>query len=72
MPAEKAPGPSLLNFDMIKSAVGCPQIVDDIVLFLKSLKVKPGNGKKPDGIRPIAIGEAITHLFASIVLNCVA
>ncbi|KAL0215904.1 hypothetical protein P9112_008088 [Eukaryota sp. TZLM1-RC] len=34
--------------------------------------VKPGNGKKPDGIRPIAIGKSITRLFASIVFYRVA
>ncbi|KAL0216139.1 hypothetical protein P9112_008323 [Eukaryota sp. TZLM1-RC] len=34
--------------------------------------VKPGNGKKPDGIRPFAIGESITRLLASIVFNRVA
>ncbi|KAL0231603.1 hypothetical protein GEMRC1_011007 [Eukaryota sp. GEM-RC1] len=31
--------------------------------------VKPGNGIKPDGIRPIAVGESIFRLFASIVFN---
>ncbi|KAL0224398.1 hypothetical protein P9112_003788 [Eukaryota sp. TZLM1-RC] len=44
MPTGKAPGPSLLNFDMIKSAVGqCPEIADDLVLFfnnLLTLKIK--------------------------------
>ncbi|KAL0215044.1 hypothetical protein P9112_007228 [Eukaryota sp. TZLM1-RC] len=34
--------------------------------------VKPGNGKKPDGFRPIAVGESITRLLASIVFNRVA
>ncbi|KAL0218863.1 hypothetical protein P9112_004516 [Eukaryota sp. TZLM1-RC] len=34
--------------------------------------IKLGNGKKPDGIRPIDIGESITRLFASIVFNRVA
>ncbi|KAL0218954.1 hypothetical protein P9112_004607 [Eukaryota sp. TZLM1-RC] len=34
--------------------------------------IKPGNGKKPDGIRPHAIGESITRLFAAIVFNRVA
>ncbi|KAL0207440.1 hypothetical protein P9112_012068 [Eukaryota sp. TZLM1-RC] len=34
--------------------------------------VKLGNGKKPDGIRPIAIGESIDRVLASIGLNRVA
>ncbi|KAL0213742.1 hypothetical protein P9112_005926 [Eukaryota sp. TZLM1-RC] len=34
--------------------------------------VKPGNAKKPDGIRPIAIGDSITRLFVSIVFHRVA
>ncbi|KAL0249276.1 hypothetical protein GEMRC1_004509 [Eukaryota sp. GEM-RC1] len=31
--------------------------------------VKPTNGIKPDGIRPIAVGESISSLFVSIVFN---
>ncbi|KAL0209545.1 hypothetical protein RCL1_008383 [Eukaryota sp. TZLM3-RCL] len=31
--------------------------------------VKPGSGSKPSGIRPIAAGESIARLFASIVFN---
>ncbi|KAL0205839.1 hypothetical protein P9112_001146 [Eukaryota sp. TZLM1-RC] len=31
--------------------------------------VKPGNGIKPDGIRPIAVGESLSRLLASIVFD---
>ncbi|KAL0227101.1 hypothetical protein P9112_014425 [Eukaryota sp. TZLM1-RC] len=31
--------------------------------------VKPGNGIKPDGIRPIAVGESLSCLLASIVFD---
>ncbi|KAL0224468.1 hypothetical protein P9112_003858 [Eukaryota sp. TZLM1-RC] len=31
--------------------------------------VKPGNGIKPDGIRPIAVGESLSRLPASIVFD---
>ncbi|KAL0219315.1 hypothetical protein P9112_004968 [Eukaryota sp. TZLM1-RC] len=31
--------------------------------------VKPGNGIKPDGIRPIAVGESLSRLQASIVFD---
>ncbi|KAL0209004.1 hypothetical protein P9112_011591 [Eukaryota sp. TZLM1-RC] len=31
--------------------------------------VKPGNGSKPDGIRPIAVGESLSRLLASIVFD---
>ncbi|KAL0226612.1 hypothetical protein P9112_013936 [Eukaryota sp. TZLM1-RC] len=44
MPTGNAPGPSLLNSDMIKSAVGqCPEIADNLVLFFNNrltLKIK--------------------------------
>ncbi|KAL0214146.1 hypothetical protein P9112_006330 [Eukaryota sp. TZLM1-RC] len=83
MPAGKAPGPSLLNFDMIKSAVGqCPQIVDDHVHFFKSLltlKIKVPDEmssahlialkKSQSKIRPIAIGESFSRILASLVFN---
>ncbi|KAL0219740.1 hypothetical protein P9112_005393 [Eukaryota sp. TZLM1-RC] len=31
--------------------------------------VKPGNGIKPDGIRPIAVGQSLSRLLASIVFD---
>ncbi|KAL0216261.1 hypothetical protein P9112_008445 [Eukaryota sp. TZLM1-RC] len=31
--------------------------------------VKPGNGIKPDGIRPVAVGESLSRLLASIVFD---
>ncbi|KAL0214148.1 hypothetical protein P9112_006332 [Eukaryota sp. TZLM1-RC] len=31
--------------------------------------VKPGNGIKPDGIRPIAVGESLSRFLASIVFD---
>ncbi|KAL0210243.1 hypothetical protein P9112_010327 [Eukaryota sp. TZLM1-RC] len=31
--------------------------------------VRPGNGIKPDGIRPIAVGESLSRLLASIVFD---
>ncbi|KAL0213943.1 hypothetical protein P9112_006127 [Eukaryota sp. TZLM1-RC] len=83
MPTGKAPGPSLLNFDMIKSAVGqCPEIADDLVLFfnnLLSLKIKVpfemtsarliALKKSQSKIRPIAIGESFSRILASLVFN---
>ncbi|KAL0207312.1 hypothetical protein P9112_011940 [Eukaryota sp. TZLM1-RC] len=79
----KAPGPSLLNFDMIKSAVGqCPEIADDLVLFfnnLLTLKIKVpfemtnarliALKKSQSKIRPIAIGESFSRILASLVFN---
>ncbi|KAL0210256.1 hypothetical protein P9112_010340 [Eukaryota sp. TZLM1-RC] len=83
MPTGKAPGPSLLNFDMIKSAVGqCPEIADDLVLFfnnLLTLKIKVpfemtsarliALKKSQSKIRPIAIGESFSRILASLVFN---
>ncbi|KAL0215018.1 hypothetical protein P9112_007202 [Eukaryota sp. TZLM1-RC] len=83
MPARKGPGPSLMNFDMIKSAVGqCPEIVDDLVYFFHSfwtLKFKVADEmisaclialmKNISKIRPIAIGESFARIFASLVFN---
>ncbi|KAL0224387.1 hypothetical protein P9112_003777 [Eukaryota sp. TZLM1-RC] len=31
--------------------------------------VKPGKGDKPDGVRPIAIGESLTRLLSSLIFN---
>ncbi|KAL0209198.1 hypothetical protein P9112_011785 [Eukaryota sp. TZLM1-RC] len=83
MPTGKAPGPSLLNFDMIKSAVGqCPEIVDDLVLFfnkLLTLKIKVpveltsarliALKESQSKIRSIAIGESFSKTLASLVFN---
>ncbi|KAL0208494.1 hypothetical protein P9112_011081 [Eukaryota sp. TZLM1-RC] len=83
MPTGKASGPSLLNFDMIKSAVGqCPEIADDLVLFfnnLLTLKIKVpfemtsarliALKKSQSKIRPIAIGESFSRILASLVFN---
>ncbi|KAL0210921.1 hypothetical protein P9112_009219 [Eukaryota sp. TZLM1-RC] len=80
MPTGKAPGPSLLNFDMIKSTVGqCPEIADDLVLYfnnLLTLKIKVpfemtsarliALKKSQSKIRPIAIGESFSRILASL------
>ncbi|KAL0241381.1 hypothetical protein GEMRC1_006616 [Eukaryota sp. GEM-RC1] len=49
----------------------CLKVIPPIELTAARLiaLVKPGNGIKPDGIRPIAVGESISRLFASIVFN---
>ncbi|KAL0210253.1 hypothetical protein P9112_010337 [Eukaryota sp. TZLM1-RC] len=31
--------------------------------------IKPGKGEKPDGVRPIAIGESLTRLLSSLIFN---
>ncbi|KAL0210295.1 hypothetical protein P9112_010379 [Eukaryota sp. TZLM1-RC] len=31
--------------------------------------IKPGKSNKPDGVRPIAIGESLTRLLSSLVFN---
>ncbi|KAL0229213.1 hypothetical protein GEMRC1_013833 [Eukaryota sp. GEM-RC1] len=47
----------------------CLKVIPPIELTAARLivLVKLGNGIKPDGIRPIAVGESISRLFASIV-----
>ncbi|KAL0243034.1 hypothetical protein GEMRC1_005597 [Eukaryota sp. GEM-RC1] len=49
----------------------CLKVIPPIELTAARLiaLVKPGNEIKPDGIRPIAVGESISRLFASIVFN---
>ncbi|KAL0250947.1 hypothetical protein GEMRC1_000161 [Eukaryota sp. GEM-RC1] len=49
----------------------CLKVIPPIELTAARLiaLVKPGNGIKPDGIRPIVVGESISRLFASIVFN---
>ncbi|KAL0219495.1 hypothetical protein P9112_005148 [Eukaryota sp. TZLM1-RC] len=34
--------------------------------------VKPGKGDKPDGVRPIAIGESLTRLLSSLIFNSIS
>ncbi|KAL0226221.1 hypothetical protein P9112_013545 [Eukaryota sp. TZLM1-RC] len=33
------------------------------------VSVKPGKSNKPDGVRPIAIGESLTRLLSSLIFN---
>ncbi|KAL0240721.1 hypothetical protein GEMRC1_005957 [Eukaryota sp. GEM-RC1] len=49
----------------------CLKVIPPIELTAAQLiaLVKPGNGIKPDRIRPIAVGESISRLFASTVFN---
>ncbi|KAL0235778.1 hypothetical protein GEMRC1_002360 [Eukaryota sp. GEM-RC1] len=76
----KAAGPSGLSFDHLKLCVNhCPEIADDLAVFFNLVMLNPA--KCPDdlktsrlvaldkpggGVRPIAIGECISRLLASI------
>ncbi|KAL0240906.1 hypothetical protein GEMRC1_006142 [Eukaryota sp. GEM-RC1] len=76
----KAAGPSRLSFDHLKLCVNhCPEIADDLAVFFNLVLLNPA--KCPDdlktsrlvaldkpggGVRPIAIGECISRLLASI------
>ncbi|KAL0229305.1 hypothetical protein GEMRC1_013924 [Eukaryota sp. GEM-RC1] len=60
LPSGKAPGPSGITFDMLKSVVPPKELSASRLVAL----IKPN--KK---IRPIAVGEAIYGLFASVVFE---
>ncbi|KAL0216963.1 hypothetical protein RCL1_007446 [Eukaryota sp. TZLM3-RCL] len=83
LPSGKAPGPSGISFDLLKSVVrqNSP-IIADLVVFvnnLNSLIIKPPKEftasrlialTKPNGkLRPIAVGESLYRLLSGIVFN---
>ncbi|KAL0216344.1 hypothetical protein P9112_008528 [Eukaryota sp. TZLM1-RC] len=86
LPSGKAPGPSGITFDMLKSV--CRQnsfIIKDLCSFLQdvlTMKIVPPKElsssrlvalTKPNGkVRPIAIGEAIYRLMSSVIFNRVS
>ncbi|KAL0215547.1 hypothetical protein P9112_007731 [Eukaryota sp. TZLM1-RC] len=79
----KAPGPSMITFDMLKSTVNqCPECIDDLVFFFNkilTLKIKLPSEmtssrlialkKNESKIRPIAIGESLSRILASAVFG---
>ncbi|KAL0244468.1 hypothetical protein GEMRC1_008552 [Eukaryota sp. GEM-RC1] len=83
LPSGKAPGPSGITFDMLKSVSRQNSlIVEDLCLFFNNVllsKVVPPKElsasrlvaliKPNKKIRPIAVGEAIYRLFASVVFG---
>ncbi|KAL0221644.1 hypothetical protein RCL1_001498 [Eukaryota sp. TZLM3-RCL] len=83
LPSGKAPGPSGISFDLLKSVVRQNSlIIADLVVFfnnLISLKIKPPQEftasrlialTKPNGkLRPIAVGESLYRLLSGIVFN---
>ncbi|KAL0214944.1 hypothetical protein P9112_007128 [Eukaryota sp. TZLM1-RC] len=86
LPSGKAPGPSGITFDMLKSV--CRQnafIIKDLCSFFQdvlTMKIVPPKElsasrlvalTKPNGkVRPIAIGEAIYRLMSSVIFNRVS
>ncbi|KAL0226259.1 hypothetical protein P9112_013583 [Eukaryota sp. TZLM1-RC] len=86
LPSGKAPGPSGITFDMLKSV--CRQnsfIMKDLCSFFQdvlTMKIVPPKElsasrlvalTKPNGkVRPIAIGEAIYRLMSSVIFNRVS
>ncbi|KAL0205855.1 hypothetical protein P9112_001162 [Eukaryota sp. TZLM1-RC] len=86
LPSGKAPGPSGITFDMLKSM--CRQnafIIKDLCSFFQdvlTMKIVPPKElsasrlvalTKPNGkVRPIAIGEAIYRLMSSVIFNRVS
>ncbi|KAL0205400.1 hypothetical protein P9112_000707 [Eukaryota sp. TZLM1-RC] len=83
LPSGKAPGPSMITFDMLKSNVNqCPECIDDLVfLFDKilTLKIKLPSDmtssrlialrQNESKIRPIAINESFSRILASAVFD---
>ncbi|KAL0208357.1 hypothetical protein P9112_010944 [Eukaryota sp. TZLM1-RC] len=83
LPSGKAPGPSMITFDMIKSTINqCSECIDDLVFCFNkilTLKIKLPSEmtssrlialkKNESKIRPIAIGESLSRILASAVFG---
>ncbi|KAL0206153.1 hypothetical protein P9112_001460 [Eukaryota sp. TZLM1-RC] len=83
LPSGKAPGPSMITFDMLKSTINqCPECIDDLVFFFNkilTLKIKLPSEmtssrlialkKNESKIRPIAIGKSLSRILASAVFG---
>ncbi|KAL0218848.1 hypothetical protein P9112_004501 [Eukaryota sp. TZLM1-RC] len=83
LPSGKAPSPSMITFDMLKSTVNqCPECIDDLVFFFNkilTLNIKLPSEmtisrlialkKNESKIRPTAIGESLSRILASAVFG---